>query len=633
MSLNPMDWIKEGLNYFLYNFVYILLYDLEIAICKALDWLQELMDIFTGTAMVSYKYGVDTDKSYLINIFFRNGAVSGVYWGMAAIGVVMAFFFAIISVVRKTFDIDDKVKMSLGQILNNLLKSILLIISLNVGMSVIITGTNLLMERVVFVFDHANDIANGNDHIEYTDEQYAAMARIFNTIGNYSLNPSYKNRYNINACYNEIRGDLSYLDRQGVFDFYYETIDENNNVIVTWQSLLQEVANAADFNREVAIDVYNEGIANALYHVMEEMRNNPSIAVLKSYDRIENYSSDSVSMGTTMFVIGTMGNGLDAAAKNSKYNEHPSLTDAVRAPYYRGIKSVYKIKEVNQDFDIAFSKTNYLIVYLAGGVIAAKMALIIVTCVARIFNLIFLYVIAPPVFAVMPLDDGGKVKQWLTAFLVQAFSVFATVISMRLYLLFLPIILDPDLILSENIIIDMVGRVVMIFAGIEAISKANGILTGILADNAGWQSISSGDMSGYLRGSFVGRMASRASSYTNSLPARAIGGQKLANFLDGKQNPANAQTGGALGAGMSFMRNMFSAGIGGIKSGMQPYKSLFQGGNSGGQNDKGGAGGSGGSGGSGNSGKPGGPGAPGGGGKGEGKEAAIPPPQRNMGGK
>ena len=45
----------------------------------------------------------------------------------------------------------------------------------------------------------------------------------------------------------------------------------------------------------------------------------------------------------------------------------------------------------------------------------------------------------------------------------------------------------------------------MIYAGIEAITKANGILTGILADSAGWQSINAGDMSGYLRGSFGGR--------------------------------------------------------------------------------------------------------------------------------
>ncbi|MBQ3773921.1 MAG: hypothetical protein II833_05990, partial [Pseudobutyrivibrio sp.] len=98
MSLNPIDWFKEGLNYFLYNFVYVLFYYLEIGICMFIDWIQELMDIFSGTAQVSSK------SDYLINIFFSNGAITGVYWGMAAIGVVLAFLFAIISVIRGYFN-------------------------------------------------------------------------------------------------------------------------------------------------------------------------------------------------------------------------------------------------------------------------------------------------------------------------------------------------------------------------------------------------------------------------------------------------------------------------------------------------------------------------------------------------
>ena len=128
MSINPIDWIKEGINYILYNFVYTLLYYLEAAVCKALDWMQQLMDVFTGVSKVTYKPEVgEPYEEYLINIFFHNNAISGVYLGMAAIGIVLAFTFAVISVIRKTFDINDKVKMSLGQILTNLFKSILLI--------------------------------------------------------------------------------------------------------------------------------------------------------------------------------------------------------------------------------------------------------------------------------------------------------------------------------------------------------------------------------------------------------------------------------------------------------------------------------------------------------------------------
>jgi hypothetical protein len=138
------------------------------------------------------------------------------------------------------------------------------------------------------------------------------------------------------------------------------------------------------------------------------------------------------------------------------------------------------------------------------------MAIIIVNCIVRIFNLLFLYVIAPPIIAVSPLDDGGKFKQWLTAFIIQAFSVFATVISMRIFLIFIPIVMNPNLQLVENPVINTIGKLVMIWAGTVAIEKANGLLTGILADNAGWQSIMAGSTAQDVKGSTVGRLASAA---------------------------------------------------------------------------------------------------------------------------
>lgn len=614
MSLNPMDWIEQGFNYFLYNFFYRLFYLLEIAFCKALVWLQELMDVFTGTSMVKYKTTFGSSENYLINLFFQNSAISGVYWGMAAIGVVLAFLFALVSVIRKIFDIGDKVKMSYSQILRNLFKSILLILLLNGGMSVIITATNVLMQQIVYVFDHSEDLTGGSDHIDFTNEQYAAMARIFNTVGNYSLNPSYKSRYNLNSCYNDIRTDLKYLADTGVFNYYYEKTDENGNIVPTWQSALQNLANAADYNVEAPVDVYNEGIANAITGCMDLLKTNASLEALESYDRIEVYDSNSVYLDRVMFIVGTMGNGITGAARNNSYNQHPSMTDAVRAPYYRGAKSIYDFDSVNGDFDIALHKTNYFVVYVAGVALVANMALILVSCVARIFNLLFLYVIAPPLFAIMPLDDGGKVKQWLTAFLVQAFSVFATVISMRLYLLFIPLILDPGLQISENIIIDIVGRLVLLYAGAAAINKANGILTGILADSAGWQSITAGDMQGFLGNSLAGRLGRAVTGKIGAVPEAAaglaVGAATGAAKGVGKgawwgTKKALSPVGRSIKSGLGAIGRGIGRGVGAMGRYMRGGGSA--GGNKGSVNDKLSGGG------------------------GSGNKSAVPPPQRNAG--
>ena len=505
-----VDELVEKLDNFLGRFFFAI----ERLVCLFISWLQQLFKVFTGISQAKY----NGDGEYLVNIFFNNSTVNAIYWGMAAIGIVMAFIFAVMGVIRKGFDLDDKMRQSHGQILRSLMRSIFVILSLSLFMTITISFTNTLMDSVNKVFDNGKTLLSKKGPMTYTDEQYAAMGRVFNTVGNYSLNPSANSRYNLNSCYNEIRGYLKYLADTGVFDYYY-TEDENGGNSNTWQAMLQELAVAADYNKEQPLDEYNESIANALTHCMEVLQHDNSFHALESYDKTLTYKPDEVALDRILFLCGTMGIGNTAAAKNDAYNSSPDMFDNVRAPYYTGEKSLYDLDQVNEDFHVSFSRMNYLLIYLAGTAIIVNMAVIIVNCIVRIFNLLFLYVIAPPIIAVSPLDDGGKFKQWLTAFIVQAFSVFATVISMRIFLIFIPIVMNPDLQLVDNTVISTIGKLVMIWAGTVAIEKANGLLTGILADSAGWQSIMAGSAAQDVKGSTVGKLASAAQSSVESAVA------------------------------------------------------------------------------------------------------------------
>ena len=487
----------------LFEFIYEIFWRLEVLLCLVVKWMQQLFNAFTGVSTVSY-HGSD---EYLTNVFFSNPVANGIYLGMAAIGIAFIFIFAIISVIKKLFDLDDKVKMSYGQIFRSMFKALLVIVSMNLIMTVSLAFTNQLMRTIDKIFTNGSKYAEGAQHIDYTDEQFAAMGRILNTIGNYSLNPSYKSRYNLNSCYNEIRGDLKYLADTKVFNYYYPNTDADGNPDNTWQYAIQQIVQAGDYSSEVPIDQYeeNEGIINAITECMEMMKTDPSFHALESYDRANEQTVDTVPLDTTLFLIGTMGNGSTAAARQVMYNEHPDLMDNARRPYYIGQKSIYDLDDVNEDFDISLSTTNYVIVFVGCYVIITNMALILVDCVVRIFNLLFMYLIAPPIVATMPLDDGTKFKQWTTAFIVQLFSVFATVISMRVFLVFIPIIMSSDLTLADNALLNMVGKLVMLWAGCKAVEKANGILTGILTDNAGAQSLMAGDMRQELKDSGVGQ--------------------------------------------------------------------------------------------------------------------------------
>ena len=483
------------LQLILYNTIYRLLYYIAIAFCKLINILDMVVEVFTGARKVYF----DGDTVFLANVFFQNHTVSNVYWGMALLGIVLAFCFAIVAVVRRIFDLRDKDQRSMGQILGSLAKTILLILSMNIIIVVVLNMTNILLQQVGYTFDNAEVL--DKQPIDFTDEEYAAMGRCLNTIGNYSLNPSRESRYNVNACYNEIRPDLDFLKRQGIFDVYYEeeqkssTIDGATYKVRTWQSLLQKVANAGDVRTEMRIDVYNESIHKAITEAMDELEKNPNLRPLNHYEANYKVTAQHVPLDRYIFLICTF-----EAARNSYYNEKPELTDAIRAPYYYGSKSIYNLKEVNEDFDISVSTFNYLICFFMGIALVWDLAVIVMTTVSRIFNMLMLYLISPLVFAAEPLDDGAKRKQWVTAFLVQSMGIFGTIVAMRVLMIFIPIIISPRLQLFEGdsvgyTILDVAAKVIMIYGGFEVVKKANGIITGILADSAGWQSIQAGDMS------------------------------------------------------------------------------------------------------------------------------------------
>ncbi len=492
--------------------------------------------IFTGEKEVLY----NGEKTDLLSVFFNSGQIRGIYSGMAMIGIVFAFVFALVAVCRKIFDARDKMQgLTLGAILGNLLKSILIIASMNIIMTVALSTTNTLMKQVSYAITMGPEFSKGEPTHTFTEDEFAAMGRILNTIGNYSLNPSSHSRYNLNACYNDIRKDLKYLGEKGVFNYHYVTVDKNNKTVTTWQSLMEELATAYDYNKESALETYDQGLTNAILDVMDIMEKNPNIKVLKEYTRTISTNIQAVPIDRVLFVAGTMGTIWTAAANNDVYNKKPEFTDNVRGPFYRGEKSIYSFEKVHEVFSVNPLKMNYVLVAFACWMIIKEMVVVVASCGVRIFNLLALYVTAPLAISTMPMDDGGKFKQWSTAFVIQLLSVLGMVVALRLFLIFLPMIWSPALsfdadtggvkiwgsALKQVQVLDYNGldafivnnlmsiavRVILTYCGVEAIGRVNGIFTGILADNAGMQAIYAGDLRGSIENSKFGRYMNRGS--------------------------------------------------------------------------------------------------------------------------
>ncbi len=538
VALFDFDSIKDQIVSGLEAIFFSIFYLVEIIILGFLHLVEYAMEIFTGEEEIIYR-----DESMpLINVFFQHETVRGVYSGIAIIGIMFAFAFAIWSVIKRILDLRGKQQgVTMGTIIGNLIKSIVLIFSMTAVVYISIYTTNVLVSTLSSAIKNNYEFTQAEDSMTFTEEQYAAMGRIINTIGNYSLNPSYRSRYNLNACYNDIRGDLQFLDRQGVFKFNYKTYNNQGEDEETWQSVMQLLREGYSVNKEAALDTYDDGLTNAILDSIEILRANPRLRALADIQRGD-FSEQSksevgdVPMDRILFLTGTMGTvGGLAAARDDTYNENPSFFDSVRFPFYVGDKSIYSKDDVMKVFTLSPIHMNYILVYLVGLALLREMVIIIITCGVRIFNLLALYIASPLAIASMPLDDGGKFKQWSTAFVVQLLGIVGMIISMRLFLVFLPIIWSPEIQIGnngfDNVLLGTIVRTIITYCSLEAVSKVNGIFTGILADNAGYQAIYAGDMRSNFEQSSLGKATGKWMTGSGLVGA---GASAVGNKIQGK---------------------------------------------------------------------------------------------------
>ena len=554
LTTTVSSWSASGgISGILSGIWYSILYGIAAGLCWIIGIVNQFFSVMSGMTKVHYEGKSDT----LMNVFFGNTAVENVYWAMALIGILLCFVFAIIAAAKKATDSNDKIKQSLGDIITGLVKGIIIIISLTFVISITLNLSDKLLTQINYAFNNADTLGK-EDTIEYTDDQFAAMARVLDTIGNYSLNPSYNSRYNLNSCYNEIRADLQYLVQQGVFDFYY---DDSSGA--TWQSALQKIVNAADLN-EMSFDVYDTAASDAILACMKQLQTNSSFAPLQRYTREYSSYNSSIPLDRMIFLMSTL-----RAAKNPIYNQNAAMDDPLRGAYYSGDKSIYSYSDVSQDFDM--SSIQFILLFMVAFKLLWDLVVIILDCIARIFNMIFLYLVAPPFIGVMPLDDGAKFKQWTTAFIVQCFGVFGTVISMRVLLLFIPIIANSDLVLFDNDILNLLGKLALILGGMSTAKRASSVLTGILADNAGYQAINATSNADKVR---------QKMDYWRDKALGAVGG-KLFGGGDGKSKEPAQKEGNQGGKGDGLPMGFGFFGHKGAKDG-GAAKTLFGGGSGGG---------------------------------------------------
>ena len=272
--------------------------------------------------------------------------------------------------------------------------------------------------------------------------------------------------------------------------------------------------------------------------------------------------------------------------------------------------SNYQIDDIDADddysdymdiADVLFKDLyNYPLVYILSiGVILIMLCAIFVF-IRKIIELIILYITSPIFVSTMPLDGGATFKRWRDMFIGKLFSGFGIVISMKLVMIFVPVIMSSTIKFSNVSALDVTIKIIFIMGALYAAWKSNTtVLEVINPELAAADRASAAVVAGAVKMAAEKAVQAGMAAATGGGSAAAGAAAKGAASAAGGAGGASGGASGALGGGGNAFKGGEASGGGkmnlGDKGGLEDKggkSGLEDKGGKSGSEDKGGKGGS-----------------------------------------
>lgn len=148
--------------------------------------------------------------------------------------------------------------------------------------------------------------------------------------------------------------------------------------------------------------------------------------------------------------------------------------------------SIYNIGLVSYYYDLSIGSFDYIITAIALIYTAYVFVTLLLGLIKRLFMLIVLFIISPPICAIYPIDGGAALGEWRKAFRRQALAAYAPIVILNIFIMLLPFFLSIELFPT----------------GASSSSSANVLLSGGLTTGLGTSTLlaSSTDMFGIATG-------------------------------------------------------------------------------------------------------------------------------------
>ena len=207
--------------------------------------------------------------------------------------------------------------------------------------------------------------------------------------------------------------------------------------------------------------------------------------------------------------------------------------------------------------DVDPLRMNYIPATVAAWFSVVIMTMILVLFIRRIYDLLLLYLVAPLFVSVIPLDEGQKFASWREMFLAKAIEGFSSIITLKLFLIFMPLLWNGGLSFHENGGYDLIIKCLFMIGALFAVYKSHTMITGLFSRQAEGMEKETAE---FANKTIVGG-AKKAAMY---LPNKVINKakEKVGKKIDDVKNKAVDGAAGAVAGGINKAVGGVASGIG-----------------------------------------------------------------------
>ena len=403
------------------NLLVQMLYLIGSVLLMLLDFVQ---DVFRRLAGLSAQPGANTTEGDILLDIFKSKQVMDAFASLIIVGMLLLFLFTIIQFIRIEYT-SEGAKNSRGNIISQALKSLVMFLIVPISC---IAGI-ILSNQLLRILDNATSTYAGT----------TISGQIFK-ISAYDANPIRAGESKLVNAGPAIDGHGSSGNFQKLP--YFMEIDNWDYEIKLRvgeerYSYRVDKGSVSKISGLAKAPVYLLGNFYTFYNnfavKFEDRSSKPTppsftfktIAILPSNIDTVNVSGDVWGEALASRLDSTFSLRTSKAIGDNGslfYKTQIKAGDGLNYTNYKAVFYFYNLNDIN-----------YFLMYLAGWFALKSLLFVCFGLIMRLYMVIILFVISPPIIAMAPIDNGSALSKWRGKFIGQVLSAYGTVVGLNLF--------------------------------------------------------------------------------------------------------------------------------------------------------------------------------------------------------